>query len=96
MSSKEGQRKPKTPEGGCPEREAVNSPKAKGAPSLSAVREAESPHETTYLLMEEVVERENMKQALKRVEQNRGVAGADGMEVGALRLYLRKNWAELG
>jgi len=95
MSSKEGQRKPKTPEGGCPEREAVNPPKAKGVPSLSAVREAESPHETTYLLMEEVVERENMKQALKRVEQNRGVAGADGMEVGALRLYLRKNWAEI-
>ena len=95
MSSKERRRKPKTPEGGCPEWEAVNPPKVKGVPSLSTARVAESPHEATYLLMEEVVERENMKRALKRVEQNRGVAGADGMEVGELRSYLRKNWVEI-
>ena len=32
-------------------------------------------------LMEAVVERENMQEALKRVERNKGVAGADEMPV---------------
>jgi group II intron reverse transcriptase/maturase len=95
MSSREGQRKPKTLERGCPEREAVNLPKAKGAPSLSSARVAENPHGTRDLLMEGVAERGNMKQALKRVEQNQGAAGVDGMEVGQLRSYLRGNWADI-
>lgn len=95
MSSREGQRKPKTLERGCPRREAVNPPKAKGAPSLSSARTAGNPHGATDLLMEGVVERENMKRALKRVEQNQGAAGVDGMEVGQLRSYLRENWAEI-
>jgi RNA-directed DNA polymerase len=95
MSSRERQRKPKTLERGCPEREAVNPLKAKGALSLSSARAAENPHGTTDLLMESMVERENMKRALKRVEQNRGAAGVDEMEVGQLRSYLRENWAEI-
>lgn len=92
MSSTERRGKQKTLDGGCPEREAVNPPKAKGVPSLSTARVAESPHETADLLMERVVEKENMERALNRAERNQGAAGMDGMEVRELRSHLRKNW----
>lgn len=95
MSSVEGQGKPKTLKGGYPEREAVNPPEAKGAPSPSAAQVAGSPHETGYRLMERVVEKGNMQKALKRVERNRGAAGVDGMEVRELRDYLKENWGEV-
>lgn len=95
MSSTERRGKQKTLDGGCPEREAVNPPKAKGVPSLSAARVAESPHERAYLLMERVVEKENMERALKRVERNQGAAGIDGMEFRELRSHLRKNWVTI-
>ena len=43
-------------------------------------------------LMEQVVARENMGAALRRVEQNRGAPGIDGMTVGQLRDFLRAHW----
>lgn len=95
MSSKERRRKQKTPDGGCPEREAVKRLKTEEALSLSTARVAKSPHECEYHLMEKVVEKENMKRALKRVEQNKGASGVDGMEVGELRSYLKKNWLRI-
>ncbi len=49
MSSKERQRKQKTPDGGCPEREAVKRLKTEEALSLSTARVAESPHECERL-----------------------------------------------
>lgn len=39
--------------------------------------------------------RENLKAALKRVEQNRGAPGIDGMTVTELRPYLKDHWPEL-
>jgi RNA-directed DNA polymerase len=42
--------------------------------------------------MEEVCERENLKQALKRVRANKGAPGVDGMTVQALPTYLREHW----
>ena len=42
--------------------------------------------------MEKVVENENVKQALRRVELNDGAPGIDGMKVKELRPYLKKNW----
>ena len=95
MSSKERRRKQKIPDGGCPEREAVKRLKTEEALSLSTARVAKSPHECEYHLMEKVVEKENMKRALKRVEQNKGASGVDGMEVGELRSYLKKNWLRI-
>jgi RNA-directed DNA polymerase len=38
--------------------------------------------------------RENLTAALKRVEQNRGAPGIDGMRVQELRLYLKAHWIE--
>ena len=44
-------------------------------------------------LLEQMLERGNMKRALQRVESNRGAAGVDGMTVGELRSYLQTHWA---
>src|SRR5690606_36755544 len=46
-------------------------------------------------LMDRVVERGNVLAALKRVEQNKGSPGIDGMTVEALRPHLRENWREI-
>ena len=43
-------------------------------------------------LMERVVERENVKAALKRVRQNKGSPGVDGMTVDELPKHLVENW----
>jgi len=43
-------------------------------------------------LMEEVIERENLKEAIKRVKANRGSPGVDGMAVGELAGYLKGHW----
>lgn len=46
-------------------------------------------------LMEEVVERENLKKALERVQGNKGSPGVDGMSVEELSGYLRRHWPKL-
>ncbi|MCK1712288.1 reverse transcriptase domain-containing protein, partial [Bradyrhizobium sp. 143] len=43
-------------------------------------------------LMEAVVERENLKEALARVKRNKGAAGVDGMTVGDLPADLKEHW----
>ena len=43
-------------------------------------------------LMEAVVERENLKQALAQVKRNKGAAGVDGMRVDGLPGHLKKHW----
>jgi RNA-directed DNA polymerase len=69
------------------------SPRAtdEGIEPSMAKREAESPAKTEGL-MEEVVERENLREALKRVKANKGSAGIDGMTVKGLPEYLKENW----
>jgi group II intron reverse transcriptase/maturase len=49
----------------------------------------------TDLLMEEVVERDNVRAALKRVRRNKGSPGIDGMSVEELPRYLVEHWHEL-
>ena len=48
-----------------------------------------------HRLMEWVVERSNVKAALKRVKQNKGSPGADGMTVSELPKHLAENWEAL-
>ena len=43
--------------------------------------------------MEEVVRRENLLPALKRVKANKGSPGIDGMKVEDLGEYLKEHWA---
>ena len=49
----------------------------------------------TGCLMEEVVERTNLKAALKRVRQNKGGPGIDAMTVGELPEHLKRNWEQI-
>ena len=51
----------------------------------------ESPARTDRM-MEEIVERENLKEALRRVKANKGAPGADGMTVNQLDDYLKQHW----
>lgn len=46
-------------------------------------------------LLEEVLERENLKTALKRVTSNGGSAGIDGMRVAELPDYLKQHWLRI-
>jgi len=59
--------------------------------SSVATNGPESPAKTDRL-MEEVCERENLKEALRQVKANKGSAGVDGMTVVALSDYLRQHW----
>src|SRR5436189_576497 len=62
--------------------------------SLSAVHEPESPARTNRL-MEEVCERENLKEALRQVKGNKGSAGVDGITVSQLSDYLKRHWPDI-
>jgi RNA-directed DNA polymerase len=62
-----------------------------GTETLAAKREDESPVIDEQLI-EEVCERENCRQALKRVKANRGNPGVDGMTVQQLPEYLKQHW----
>src|SRR6266403_22364 len=59
--------------------------------SPSAVHGPESPASTNRL-MEEICERENLKQALQQVKANKGSTGVDGMTVGGITDYLKQHW----
>jgi RNA-directed DNA polymerase len=59
--------------------------------SLSTANDPKSPASTNRL-MEEVCERENLKEALRRVKANKGSAGVDGMTVGGITDYLKQHW----
>jgi RNA-directed DNA polymerase len=72
------------------------APKAagRGTEPPTAKRAHESPADTEGL-MEEVCERENCQQALKRVKGNKGSPGIDGMTVGELPDYLKQHWPQI-
>ena len=93
MRSQDGQRKQKAPEGACPQEEAVNPRGTAGGRSSSSAQSGPSPRDASCSnLMEQVVVRENMVLALKRVQQNKGAPGVDGMTVKELPEFLRENW----
>ena len=59
--------------------------------SFGAMSGTENPASTNRW-MEEVCERGNLKEALRRVMTNKGSAGADGMTVDGLSDYLKQHW----
>jgi RNA-directed DNA polymerase len=59
--------------------------------SSPVVNDPESPASTNRL-MEEVCERANLKEALRRVKANKGSAGVDGITVGGITDYLKQHW----
>ena len=46
-------------------------------------------------LMEKILSRDNMFEALKRVKANKGVGGIDGISVEEIDQYLRENWVDI-
>jgi RNA-directed DNA polymerase len=61
------------------------------AESLPATHGTESPAGTDRLI-EEVCERENLKEALRQVKANKGSPGVEGMTVGGITDYLKQHW----
>src|SRR6476661_2463508 len=59
--------------------------------SLPATHGTKSPAGTDRL-MEEVCERENLKEALRQVKANKGSPGVDGMTIGGITDYLKQHW----
>jgi len=49
----------------------------------------------TQALLAQVLDRANLRRALKQVRQNKGAPGIDGMTVDALPEYLRHHWPEI-
>lgn len=68
---------------------------ARGVTEEAQGRITSTEAQSTEALMEEVLARENLLQALKRVLSNRGAAGADGMEIEELKPYLREHWPRI-
>jgi RNA-directed DNA polymerase len=62
--------------------------------SSGAMNGTENPANTNRW-MEEVCERENLKEALRRVKANQGSAGVDGMTVGGISDYLKQHWTAI-
>jgi RNA-directed DNA polymerase len=69
-------------------------PITQGTETPAAKRGTDSPAGTERL-MEEVCERANLKQALRRVQSNGGSPGIDGMTVDELPGYLKEHWPRL-
>ena len=65
-----------------------------GTGTRGAERETESPAGNQQM-MEEVVERENLIEALKRVRANKGSPGVDGMTVDEMPEYRKGHWTAI-
>jgi RNA-directed DNA polymerase len=70
--------------------ETINHPHRNRDAYISA-RLAKSPTGEDRL-MESICGRENMLEALRRVEGNKGAPGVDGMKTGQLRGYIGRHW----
>jgi RNA-directed DNA polymerase len=62
-----------------------------GTETSGAMNGTENPASTNRLV-EEVCERGNLKEALRRVKANKGSPGVDGMTVIGIKDYLKQHW----
>lgn len=46
-------------------------------------------------LLTEILSRDNMKLALKRVKANKGAGGVDGVDIKEIDAYLVENWVKI-
>jgi RNA-directed DNA polymerase len=76
-------------------RSEARRPIVQGTEAPAAKRGTDSPAGTERLMEEEVCERANLKQALRRVQRNGGSPGIDGMTVDELPGYLEEHWPNL-
>lgn len=96
FETKEGEAMPrqqKTAEAGCPCEGMVETESSKGAPSIATPENAEK--DGAESLLEQILHRDNLNAAYKRVKQKGGAAGVDGMTVGEMLPYLKEHREEL-
>src|SRR5690606_17632624 len=79
MRSRDRQRQPKTPQGGCRREAAVKPRGTVGAPSLSPAQVDLSSRGSQDDLLERMLEGGNLRLACKRVVQSGGAPGVDGV-----------------
>jgi RNA-directed DNA polymerase len=66
-----------------------------GGPSSSSAQIQTPSCEESTSLLEKMLERGNMLQALRRVEANKGAPGVDGVTVQQLRSYVQTHWVDI-
>ena len=52
-------------------------------------------HDKVIVSLEEILDRDNMFNALNRVEKNKGCPGIDNLSTSELRCYLKENWIQI-
>jgi RNA-directed DNA polymerase len=62
---------------------------------LSVAKRTAQSQTQTDSLMEEVCQRDNLWQALQRVQANKGAPGVDGMTVRKLPKHLKRHWPKI-
>ena len=78
-----------------PRQEAAGSRHEPGVVRQTVPAGGESIVPQTQSLREEVLRRENLVVALRRVQANKGAPGVDGMSVDELPDSLRQTWPEM-
>ena len=74
---------------------AARSASQRSLITTAANKRTESSVDVTTNIMEEVVSRDNLRRALKRVVSNKGAPGVDGMRCEELHLFLKQHWLTL-
>jgi len=79
-----------------PEKKAVQLSTNQGESSMYPAQTKSKSHgEQNNDLMEEVLSKQNMLQALRQVEKNKGAPGIDNLTVENLKPYLCQNWLSI-
>jgi RNA-directed DNA polymerase len=92
MRSREEQRQQNISQESLRQREAVKPPGYAEAPSPSPAQVEPSSREANDDLLEKMLEGNNLRLAYKRVVQNGGAPGVDGVTVAQLQAYLKTHW----
>ncbi|WP_307591985.1 group II intron reverse transcriptase/maturase [Paenibacillus wynnii] len=95
MRSHEEQRQQNISQESLRQREAVKPSGYAGAPSSSSAQVVHSSREDQNNLLERMLEGDNLRLAYKRVVQNGGAPGVDGVTVANLQVYLNTHWASV-
>lgn len=87
------QRQQKTTQVGCPKENMMETEGIAGAPSIVLTETVEK--DGAENLLERILHKDNLNAAYKRVKQNGGAAGVDGMTVDEMLPYLKEHREEL-
>ncbi len=88
-SSSALERRPERKERGSPRRGLEPSMMPYGGEDASGTADNADPHDE---LLEQVLDRENMRKAWARVKANKGAAGVDGMSISKASGFIRQHW----